>query len=65
MEIREIVHEAGGLLYHDGANLNAIMDKVRPGDMGFDAVHFKLTQHSLVPHGGGGPGSGPVGVKKN
>lgn len=45
MEIREIVHEAGGLLYYDGANLNAIMDKVRPGDMGFDAVHFKLTQN--------------------
>ena len=48
MEIREIVHEAGGLLYYDGANLNAIMDKVRPGDMGFDAVHLNLQKHSLV-----------------
>ena len=64
MEIREIVHEAGGLLYFDGANLNAIMDKVRPGDMGFDAVHLNLHKTFTGPHGGGGPGSGPVGVKK-
>ena len=64
MEIREIVHEAGGLLYYDGANLNAIMDKVRPGDMGFDAVHLNLHKTFTGPHGGGGPGSGPVGVKK-
>ena len=64
MDIREIVHEAGGLLYHDGANLNAIMDKVRPGDMGFDAVHLNLHKTFTGPHGGGGPGSGPVGVKK-
>lgn len=64
MEIREIVHEAGGLLYYDGANLNAIMDKVRPGDMGFDAVHLNLHKTFAGPHGGGGPGSGPVGVKK-
>ena len=64
MEIREIVHEAGGLLYYDGANLNAIMDKVRPGDMGFDAVHLNLHKTFTGPHGGGGPGSGPVGVKR-
>ena len=64
MDIREIVHEAGGLLYYDGANLNAIMDKVRPGDMGFDAVHRNLQKTFTGPHGGGGPGSGPVGVKK-
>ena len=64
MEIREIVHEAGGLLYYDGANLNAIMDKVRPGDMGFDAVDLNLHKTFTGPHGGGGPGSGPVGVKK-
>lgn len=64
MDIREIVHEAGGLLYYDGANLNAIMDKVRPGDMGFDAVHLNLHKTFTGPHGGGGPGSGPVGVKK-
>lgn len=64
MEIREIVHESGGLLYYDGANLNAIMDKVRPGDMGFDAVHLNLHKTFTGPHGGGGPGSGPVGVKK-
>ena len=64
MEIREIVHNAGGLLYYDGANLNAIMDKVRPGDMGFDAVHLNLHKTFTGPHGGGGPGSGPVGVKE-
>ena len=60
-----ILYEAGGLLYYDGANLNAIMDKVRPGDMGFDAVHLNLHKTFTGPHGGGGPGSGPVGVKKN
>ncbi|MBI5975639.1 aminomethyl-transferring glycine dehydrogenase subunit GcvPB [Staphylococcus canis] len=64
MEIRDIVHEAGGLLYYDGANLNAIMDKVRPGDMGFDAVHLNLHKTFTGPHGGGGPGAGPIGVKK-
>ena len=64
MDIRNIVHEAGGLLYYDGANLNAIMDKVRPGDMGFDAVHLNLHKTFTGPHGGGGPGSGPIGVKK-
>ncbi|MCG2382157.1 aminomethyl-transferring glycine dehydrogenase subunit GcvPB [Staphylococcus epidermidis] len=62
IEIGKIVHEAGGLLYYDGANLNAILDKVRPGDMGFDAVHLNLHKTFTGPHGGGGPGSGPVGV---
>ncbi|MFC3039046.1 aminomethyl-transferring glycine dehydrogenase subunit GcvPB [Virgibacillus xinjiangensis] len=61
-EMAEIVHEAGGRLYYDGANLNAIMGYVRPGDMGFDAVHLNLHKTFTGPHGGGGPGSGPVGV---
>jgi glycine dehydrogenase subunit 2 len=61
--IAQIVHEAGGLLYYDGANANAIMGLVRPGDMGFDVVHFNLHKTFSTPHGGGGPGSGPVGVK--
>ena len=64
VEIAELVHEAGGLLYYDGANANAILGKVRPGDMGFDVVHFNLHKTFSTPHGGGGPGSGPVGVKK-
>lgn len=64
LEIAEIVHEAGGLLYYDGANMNAIMGKARPGDMGFDIVHLNLHKTFSTPHGGGGPGSGPVGVKK-
>ena len=63
-EIASIVHEAGGLLYYDGANMNAIMGHARPGDMGFDVVHFNLHKTFSTPHGGGGPGSGPVGVKK-
>ena len=63
-EIADIVHEAGGLLYYDGANLNAIMGIVRPGDMGFDCMHINLHKTFSTPHGGGGPGSGPVGVKK-
>ncbi len=63
-EIAKIVHEAGGLLYYDGANLNAIQGVTRPGDMGFDIVHINLHKTYAVPHGGGGPGSGPVGVKK-
>lgn len=63
IEIRDIVHDAGGKLYYDGANLNAIMAKVRPGDMGFDAVHLNLHKTFTGPHGGGGPGSGPIGVK--
>ncbi len=62
--IAKIVHEAGGLLYYDGANLNAIMGVVRPGDMGFDVVHLNLHKTFSTPHGGGGPGAGPVGVKK-
>jgi glycine dehydrogenase subunit 2 len=62
-KIAEIVHEAGGLMYYDGANLNAIMGKCRPGDMGFDVVHVNLHKTFSTPHGGGGPGSGPVGVK--
>lgn len=61
-EIAEVVHEAGGLLYYDGANLNAILGKVRPGDMGFDVLHLNLHKTFATPHGGGGPGSGPVGV---
>ena len=63
-EISSLVHEAGGLVYYDGANLNAIMGKARPGDMGFDVVHVNLHKTFATPHGGGGPGSGPVGVKK-
>ena len=61
-EISRIVHEAGGLLYYDGANLNAILGKVRPGDMGFDVLHMNLHKTFATPHGGGGPGSGPVAV---
>lgn len=62
-EIADLVHEAGGLLYYDGANMNAIMGVTRPGDMGFDVVHLNLHKTFSTPHGGGGPGSGPVGVK--
>jgi len=60
LEIAELVHNAGGLLYYDGANMNAIMGKVRPGDMGFDVIHLNLHKTFSTPHGGGGPGSGPV-----
>jgi glycine dehydrogenase subunit 2 len=63
-EIAGLVHEAGGLLYYDGANLNAILGKVRPGDMGFDVIHMNLHKTFSTPHGGGGPGAGPVGVSK-
>ena len=63
-EISNLVHNAGGLLYYDGANMNAIMGITRPGDMGFDVVHLNLHKTFSTPHGGGGPGSGPVGVKK-
>lgn len=63
LEITKIVHEAGGLCYYDGANLNAVMGIVRPGDMGFDVVHLNLHKTFSTPHGGGGPGSGPVGCK--
>ncbi|HET6493203.1 MAG TPA: aminomethyl-transferring glycine dehydrogenase subunit GcvPB, partial [Burkholderiales bacterium] len=62
LDIAEIVHRAGGLLYYDGANLNAILGKVEPGDMGFDAIHINLHKTFSTPHGGGGPGAGPVGV---
>ena len=61
-EIADIAHDAGGLVYYDGANFNAIMGKVRPGDMGFDVVHLNLHKTFSTPHGGGGPGAGPVGV---
>ncbi|MDR3998208.1 MAG: aminomethyl-transferring glycine dehydrogenase subunit GcvPB, partial [Evtepia sp.] len=63
LEITQIVHDAGGLCYYDGANLNAVMGHVRPGDMGFDCVHLNLHKTFSTPHGGGGPGSGPVGCK--
>jgi glycine dehydrogenase subunit 2 len=62
-EIADLVHEAGGLLYYDGANMNAIMGITRPGDMGFDVIHYNLHKTFSTPHGGGGPGSGPVGVR--
>ena len=62
VEVARVVHEAGGLLYYDGANLNAILGKVRPGDMGFDVIHMNLHKTFSTPHGGGGPGSGAVGV---
>ncbi len=63
-EIAALVHQAGGLLYYDGANLNAILGKVRPGDMGFDVMHLNLHKTFATPHGGGGPGAGPVAVGK-
>ncbi|GIN85503.1 putative glycine dehydrogenase (decarboxylating) subunit 2 [Heyndrickxia sporothermodurans] len=65
LEMAEIVHDAGGKLYYDGANLNAVLSKARPGDMGFDVVHLNLHKTFTGPHGGGGPGSGPVGVKED
>ena len=61
-QVARIVHDAGGLLYYDGANLNAILGKVRPGDMGFDVIHMNLHKTFATPHGGGGPGAGAVGV---
>ena len=63
-ELAKLVHDAGGLLYYDGANLNAILGKVRPGDMGFDVIHMNLHKTFSTPHGGGGPGSGAVGVNR-
>lgn len=62
LEIAEIIHDVGGLLYYDGANLNAIMGKTNPGKMNFDIMHFNLHKTFSTPHGGGGPGAGPVGV---
>ncbi|MHB8174223.1 MAG: aminomethyl-transferring glycine dehydrogenase subunit GcvPB [Nitrospirota bacterium] len=64
LEISRIIHDAGGLMYMDGANLNALVGLVRPGDMGFDIVHFNLHKTFSTPHGGGGPGAGPVGVRE-
>ena len=64
-EIARLVHECGGLLYYDGANMNPLLGKVRPGDMGFDILHLNLHKTFSTPHGGGGPGSGPVGVAKS
>ena len=63
LEITKIVHDAGGLCYYDGANLNAVMGVVRPGDMGFDCIHSNLHKTFATPHGGGGPGAGAVGCK--
>lgn len=63
-KVAKMVHEAGGLLYYDGANLNAILGRVRPGDMGFDVMHLNLHKTFATPHGGGGPGAGPVAVGK-
>ena len=63
-DIADMVHDAGGLLYYDGANLNAILGKVRPGDMDFDVIHMNLHKTFSTPHGGGGPGSGAVGVNE-
>jgi glycine dehydrogenase subunit 2 len=65
LEISKIVHDAGGLLYYDGANANATLGVVRPADLGFDVAHFNLHKTFSTPHGGGGPGSGPVGCKAN
>ncbi|MFA1612300.1 aminomethyl-transferring glycine dehydrogenase subunit GcvPB [Halobellus rubicundus] len=61
-DIADIVHDAGGLLYYDGANLNALLGRARPGDMGFDVMHYNVHKTFATPHGGGGPGAGPVGV---
>jgi|TARA_Y100000310_G_scaffold328621_1_gene397037 glycine dehydrogenase subunit 2 len=63
-EIAQVVHEAGGLLYYDGANLNAVVGKVKPGDMGFDVLHMNLHKTFATPHGGGGPGAGPVAASE-
>ena len=62
LEVIQLVHEAGGLVYGDGANMNALLGIVRPGDLGIDVMHFNLHKTFSTPHGGGGPGSGPVGV---
>lgn len=64
LEIADIIHDAGGLLYYDGANMNAVLGIARPGDMNFDITHYNIHKTLSTPHGGGGPGSGPVGVKK-
>ena len=64
-EIAEMVHDVGGLLYYDGANLNALLGRARPGDMGFDVMHYNVHKTFATPHGGGGPGAGPVGVTED
>jgi len=63
--ISKLVHDAGGLLYYDGANMNALLGRVRPGDMGFDIIHLNVHKTFSTPHGGGGPGAGPIGVKSH
>lgn len=63
-EVEKIVHDSGGLMYYDGANMNALLGRVRPGDMGFDIVHINVHKTFATPHGGGGPGAGPVGVSE-
>ena len=63
-EISDMAHRVGALMYYDGANLNALLGKSRPGDLGFDVVHINLHKTFATPHGGGGPGAGPVGVGK-
>jgi glycine dehydrogenase subunit 2 len=65
LEIATLVHDVGGQLYYDGANANAVLGITRPGDMGFDVVHFNLHKTCSTPHGGGGPGAGPIGVKEH
>jgi glycine dehydrogenase subunit 2 len=65
LEISKLIHEVGGLLYYDGANLNALLGKVKPKDMGFDIIHLNLHKTFSTPHGGGGPGAGPVGVRED
>ncbi len=65
LEISKVIHDNGGLLYYDGANLNALLGYARPGDMGFDILHLNLHKTFSTPHGGGGPGSGPIGVRKD
>ncbi|WP_137290447.1 aminomethyl-transferring glycine dehydrogenase subunit GcvPB [Natronorubrum halophilum] len=64
-EIAAMIHEAGGLLYYDGANLNALLGRARPGDMGFDIMHYNVHKTFATPHGGGGPGAGPIGVNED
>ncbi|QSG11583.1 Glycine cleavage system protein P (pyridoxal-binding), C-terminal domain [Halapricum desulfuricans] len=63
--VTEVVHDAGGLVYYDGANLNALLGQARPGDMGFDVMHYNVHKTFATPHGGGGPGAGPVGVRED
>jgi len=64
-EIADLAHARDAQLFYDGANLNALLGRCRPGDLGFDVVHFNLHKTFATPHGGGGPGSGPVGVRKH